>query len=303
MTCILATILLGLGLFLAVAFVSGNDLSACVGTAIGGRVIKPRTGMALGATGLVVGVMAQGTAMTHTVNAILPLSDTLIISKALFVIVFIFLLAHIVRVPLSLSMSVVGLLVGVATARHLPMQEGFLVIVIAFWFVAPASALVLAFYSVRLLDRINPTDLWRRIAVYKVVIVAFAFLNSYVLGTNTLGLLVAMSGFSYLTIAVGILGILVGSFFLSAGPIRRLGQDLFSLRYSNALVALGISTLLVEFATFFSIPLSNTQTLSASVLGEGLSYRYKFISARPYTMIIVGWIIAPLLSFLCGLLL
>ncbi|HMK84194.1 MAG TPA: hypothetical protein VK503_10795 [Candidatus Bathyarchaeia archaeon] len=68
-------------------------------------------------------------------------------------------------------------------------------------------------------------------------------------------------------------------------------------------MALIISTLLVEFATLFSIPLSNTQTLSTSVLGEGLSYRYKFISARPYTIIIVGWIIAPLLSLLFGLLL
>ena len=168
MTCILATIMLSLGLFLAVAFVSGNNLSACVGTAIGGRVINPRTGMALGAAGFVVGVMGQGTAMTHTVNAILPLSDTLIISKALFVIVFIFLLANIVRIPLPLTMSLVGLLVGVATAHHLPMQVDFLVTVIAVWFVAPALALVLAFYSVRLLDRIRPMDFWRRIAVYKV---------------------------------------------------------------------------------------------------------------------------------------
>ncbi|MGA2783941.1 MAG: inorganic phosphate transporter [Candidatus Bathyarchaeia archaeon] len=303
MTCILASILLGLGLFLAVAFVSGNNLSACVGTAIGGRVINPRTGMALGAAGFVVGIMCQGPAMTHTVSAIFPLSDTLIISKALFVIVFIFLLANIVRIPLPLTMSLVGLLVGVATAHHLPMQVDFLATVIAVWFAAPALALVLAFYSVRLLDRMRPLDFWRRIAVYKVVIVAFAFLNSYVLGANTLGLLVAMSGFSYLTITIGILGIFVGSFFLSAGPIRRLGEDLFSLRYSNALVALIMSTFLVEFATFFSVPLSNTQTLSASVLGEGLSYRHKFISAWPFTIIIVGWIIAPLLSFLLGFLL
>jgi PiT family inorganic phosphate transporter len=295
--------LLGLGLFLAVAFVSGNNLSACVGTAIGGRVIKPRTGMALGAAGFVVGMMGQGTAMTHTVNVLLPLSDVLIISKALFVIVFIFFLANVVRIPLPLTMSLVGLLVGVATAHHLPMQVDFLVTVIAVWLVAPALALVLAFYSVRLLDRIRPVDFWRRIAVYKGVLVVFAFLNSYVLGANTIGLLVAMSGFGYLTIAVGILGILVGSFFLSAGPIRRLGQDLFSLRYSNALVALIMSTLLVEFATFFSIPLSNTQTLSASVLGEGLSYRHKLISAWPFTIIVVGWVIAPLLSFLFGLLL
>ena len=303
MTCTLVTPLLGLGLFLAVAFVSGNDLSACVGTAIGGRVINPRTGMALGAAGLVVGVISQGSAMTHTLNAILPTSDTLTISEMLFVIVFIFLLAHIVRIPLSLSMSVVGLLVGVATAHHLSVKAGFVGTIIVVWLVAPVLASVLALYSLRLLDRISPIDLWRRIAVYKILIVVFAFLNSYVLGTNTIGLLVAMSGFNYWNIAIGILGILIGSFFLSAGPIRRVGQDLFSLTYSNALVALIVSTILVEFATFFSIPLSNTQTLSASVLGQGLSYRYKFISVRPYTVIIVGWIVAPVLSFLFGLLL
>jgi len=299
----LVTILLGLGLFLAVAFVSGNDLSACVGTAIGGRVINPRIGMALGAAGLVAGVLSQGSAMTQTVNAIFLSSDTLIISEMLFVIVFIFLLAHIVRIPLSLSMSVVGLLVGVATARHLPVQVGFLHMIIVVWLVAPVVALVLALYSVRLLDKISPVHFWRRIAIYKSVIIVFAFLNSYVLGTNTIGLLVAVSGFSYLSIAIGVLGILVGSFFLSSGPIKRVGQDLFSLRYSNALVALIVSTFLVEFATLFSIPLSNTQALSASVLGEGLSYRYKLISIRPYTMIIVGWIAAPLLSFLFGLVL
>jgi len=303
MTCTLVTPLLGLGLFLAVAFVSGNDLSACVGTAIGGRVINPRTGMALGAAGLVVGVISQGSAMTHTLNAILPISDTLTISEMLFVIVFIFLLAHIVRIPLSLSMSVVGLLVGVATAHHLSVKAGLVGTIIVVWLVAPVLASVLALYSLRLLDRISPIDLWRRIAVYKILIVVFAFLNSYVLGTNTIGLLVAMSGFNYWNIAIGILGILIGSFFLSAGPIRRVGQDLFSLTYSNALVALIVSTILVEFATFFSIPLSNTQTLSASLLGQGLSYRYKFISVRPYTVIIVGWIVAPVLSFLFGLLL
>ena len=296
-------VLLGAGLFLAVALVSGNNLSACVGTAIGGRVITARTGMALGAAGFVVGVMIQGQSMLRTVNSILPLSDPLVISKALFVIVFIFLLANMIRIPLPLTMSLVGLLMGVASAHHLQMQTGFLITVIAVWFVAPALALVLAFYSIRLLDRIKPVDFWRRISAYKMILVVFAFLNSYVLGANTLGLLVAMTGFNRLSIVVGILGILVGSFFLSAGPIKRLGQDMFSLRYSNALLALITSTILVEFATFFSIPLSNTQTSSASVLGEGLSYRHKLISAWPFTVIVVGWIIAPLLSFTFGLLL
>ena len=45
------------------------------------------------------------------------------------------------------------------------------------------------------------------------------------------------------------------------------------MRYSNALVSLIVSSLLVEIATFFAVPLSSTQTLTSSVFGVGISGR------------------------------
>ena len=41
--------------FVAVMLVSGNNLSACVGPAVGARIISKRFGMLLGAAGFTIG--------------------------------------------------------------------------------------------------------------------------------------------------------------------------------------------------------------------------------------------------------
>ena len=64
------------------------------------------------------------------------------------------------------------------------------------------------------------------------------------------------------TVIAAIVAIFVGTFYLSAGEIRRVGQELFLMRYPNATATLVVSTVLVEAATVLNIPLSNTQALS-----------------------------------------
>jgi phosphate/sulfate permease len=46
--------------FIAVMLVSGNNLSACVGPAIGSRIISKRFGMLFGAVGFSLGLVSQG---------------------------------------------------------------------------------------------------------------------------------------------------------------------------------------------------------------------------------------------------
>jgi inorganic phosphate transporter, PiT family len=73
------------------------------------------------------------------------------------------------------------------------------------------------------------------------------------------------------------------------------------MRYPNTTVTLLSSTVLVEIATIFHIPLSNTQTLTAAVFGAGISYKTKLMSSKPFLKIVAGWIIAPLLSLVIGI--
>jgi PiT family inorganic phosphate transporter len=287
--------------FVAVMLVSGNNLSACVGPAVGSRIISKRFGMMLGAAGFSLGLVVQGVGMTQTVSTVLPNVAVQFRAEALLVAIIIFVVADFVRVPLSFSMSLVGLLAGFSIATGALTNGVYMVKVVALWVVAPLIAIVFAFYLIRLINRKPPRNIWRRLKIYKVLLIVLAFSASYVLGANTLGLIVVTGNFDALTVIVSIVGIFVGTFYLSAGEIRRVSQELYLMRYPNATAALVTSTVLVEAATFLNLPLSNTQALSAAVFGTGLSYKAKFVSSKPFLIIVLTWVLAPLISFAVGL--
>jgi inorganic phosphate transporter, PiT family len=289
--------------FVAVMLVSGNNLSACVGPAIGSRIVSKRFGAFLGAAGFSVGLLAQGASMTLSVGVLLPNATSLLRSEALLVAILIFIIANVIRVPMSLNMSLVGLLAGLSLAGNAPASGGFALEVALMWFAAPVIALALAFFLIRFLNRSWPKNFWCRIQTYKVLLIVLSFSSAYVLGANTLGLVVATGGFDAAAVLAAVAGVFVGSFLLGEGAIRRVSQEFFLMRYANATATLVASTVLVEVATVFNIPLSNTQTTTAAVLGTGVSYKTKFVSLKPFLTIAAGWVIAPLLSFAIGLLL
>jgi PiT family inorganic phosphate transporter len=287
--------------FIAVMLVSGNNLSACVGPAIGSRIISKRFGMMLGAAGFSLGLIIQGAGMTKTVNALLPNPALQFRAEALLVAIIIFVIADLIRAPVSVSMSLVGLFAGLSIANRVFTNGVYVAEVVAMWVAAPLIAIVFSFYLIRAINRTPAKNVWRRLQTYKVLLIVLAFSTSYVLGANTIGLVVATGGFDLTTIAAAIIAIFIGSFYFSAGEIRRVSQELFLMRYPNAMSTLLTSTILVEAATFFNIPLSNTQALSAAVLGAGLSYKSKLVSLKPFLVTASSWVIAPLLSLTIGL--
>ena len=114
-------------------------------------------------------------------------------------------------------------------------------------------------------------------------------------------MIVATGGFNLTTVMAAIVAIFIGTFYFSAGEIRKVGQELFLMRYPNATVTLVVSTVLVEAATILKIPLSNTQASASAVFGTGISYRSKFVSVKPFLLIALSWVIVPLLGFIIGL--
>lgn len=286
--------------FLAVMLVAGNNLSACVGPTVGARILSKRTGALLGAIGFSAGLLIQGSGMTNSVAILLPNATVEMQITALLVSIVIFGIAHIARVPMSLSMSLVGLLAGLAISKGVTSGLPYISKVAVMWFVAPVAAAVLAFFLLRILNRRQVKDIWRRIRFYKALLIVLSFTTAFSLGANTLGLIVATAGFNWAILATAVVAVFVGAFFLGEGAIRRISQEFFLMRYSNATVTLATSTILVEIAAFLNIPLSNTQTTAAAVFGTGVSYRTKFMSLKPFLTIVAGWIVAPLLSFLIG---
>ena len=289
--------------FAAVMLVAGNNLSACVGPAVGSRIISKRFGMLLGAAGFSLGLIAQGAGMAKTVNLLLPSGVLQFRAEALLVAILIFVIADLIRAPMSVSMSLVGVLAGLSIAEG-AFKSGIYVAEVAFmWVAAPLIAIAFSFYILRILNRSKPKNFWHRLQIHKILLIALALSTSYVLGANTLGLIVATGGFSLSMVALAVVAIFIGTFLLSAGEIRRVSEELFLMRYPNATTTLLTSTVLVEAATLLRIPLSNTQALSAAVFGAGISYRSKLVSIKPFLIIVLSWVVAPLLSFSIGLLL
>jgi PiT family inorganic phosphate transporter len=286
--------------FVAVMLVAGNNLSVCVGPAVGSRIMSKRFGMLLGAVGFTVGLLIQGAGMTKAVSVLLPNISMQLRAEALLVAILIFVIADLMRTPLSFTMTLVGLIAGFSMAAGIMTKTLYLAEVVSMWVAAPLISIVFAFYLIRLLNLERPKNLWRLLQTYKVLLIVLAFSTSYVLGANTIGLIVATGSFNLLNLAAAVGGVFIGAFFLSAGEIRRVAEELFLMRYPNATVSLIASTVLVEAATVLRIPLSNTQALSAAVFGTGLSYKSKFVSLKPFLLTVIGWVIAPLLSFALG---
>ena len=280
--------------------VAGNNLSACVGPAVGARILSKRSGALLGAVGFAAGLLVQGWGMANSISNLMPSASLELSAEVLLGAICIFIIAHLARVPMSLSMSLVGLLAGVALAHGSGGQFVYMSQVVAMWFIAPSAAAFVAFFLIRYINSRKVKNIWGRIRFYKLLLIVLAFTTAYGLGANTLGLIVATAGFSWATVAAAVLAIFAGAFFLGEGAIRRVGEEFYLMRYSNATVALAASTILVEIAAILNIPLSNTQTTTAAVFGAGISYKSKFLSLKPYINIVLSWIAAPLLSFIIG---
>jgi PiT family inorganic phosphate transporter len=229
--------------FLAVMLVSGNNLSACVGPAVGSRIITKRLGMFLGASGFAVGLLAQGSAMAQSVGVLFPEASAVLRLEALLVSILVFVVASVMRVPMSLNMSLVGLLAGFSVAGNAGLSGNYMILVSFTWVFAPVAAFVFAHFLIRSLTRSWPRNFWRRLQAYKVLLIVLSFTSAYVLGANTLGLIVATGGFDSFTVLAAVGGIFAGSFLLGEGAIRRISEEFFSMRYANAEATLIASTI------------------------------------------------------------
>lgn len=296
------TILLLLALFLSASLVSGNNLAACVGAAVGSRIIDRRLGTAIGICGYALGLMLLGHNMVQSAHVLFPVGlGEGLASEVLLSTVAVFVLGSLLRVPLSVTSALTGMLTGISVAMELPIDLQFLGYIIAVWIAVPMLSITIAFCSMRAISRSTPRDVWKRTGRYKLLVIAASFLTAVAVGANSLALIVAVSGFEATQLSVAIMAIVFGSFFLSSRQMKRVGSEMYLIGYSSAFVTSATSTIMIFFASSNGIPLSSTQTLSAAVFGAGLSHKERFIAIRPFLIIVLGWAIAPLVSFLIGL--
>src|SRR6266487_4125375 len=115
----------------------------------------------------------------------------------------------------GITIAIIGYLLGVSIALGAFNSSGYLILILAFWFLVPLVATALGVLLVGLDDRLSPRNLWLKLSLLKTGLLVVSFLSAYVLGSNTLGLIagVIYNQTLYATIAVG-LGAVLGTFVL-----------------------------------------------------------------------------------------
>jgi inorganic phosphate transporter, PiT family len=278
--------------------VGGNNLSACCGPLIGSGMVNRRTGILVAITGYLLGLTFEGPKLFRVREIFLPIDTTTGTVSILLASLVIFLGGELSKIPLSLSKALTGAILGVSIALGTFNNSGYLILILAFWFLVPLIATALGILLVGLDDRLSPRNLWLKLSLLKSGLLVVSFLSAYVLGSNTLGLIagVVYNQTLYATVTVGLSAVL-GTFVLGRGALRRLTEGIFSLRYPNAFFSQLIGSASVELANQLGVPLSITETVSSGIIGSGLARRMRMMNAKNVFLIISSWIISPVAGF------
>ncbi len=286
--------------FILVFLVSGNNLSASSGSIITSRMVRRHAGIAIYAIGCIFGLLFEGHLLSYGFNQIFHSVPGNLVAIPLLIGIIIFLITNKLRVPQSLSITFTTALMGIGFAFGDEINYLFAGSIILFWIIAGIASIALTIVSMRLSSAfIRKRDIWKSLRRIKLLLVIISFFTAFTLGANTFGLImVSVTGYvSPYLIAVAII---LGSAFASSGTLKRVGNDILPTRYLNALVSQSISVLLVEIGTLFSVPISNTQTYTASLYGATLSYDTKLFRRKPLIEMTFTWVGTALISFLAG---
>ncbi|MGC8662564.1 MAG: inorganic phosphate transporter [Candidatus Micrarchaeia archaeon] len=263
----------------------------CSGSIIGSKIISKKIGIILTIFGYVTGLLAEGDMLRKGIYSIMPIDMMPFLIIALAIAIIIFIIAHKIRVPQSLSVNFTSILLGISLAAGLRINWGYVAIVLAFWIIAPIISIVmigLLMHSTHTFTR--KRKIWSTVKWIRAMLVVLSFFAAFTLGANTIGLIYSALPKNYYSLTVIVLAIIFGSIFLSSGELKRIGDEIIPLRYINAINSQFVSVTLVEIATLFAIPLSNTQTFIASLYGSGLSYRNRILLKKPLKSIAFIWI-------------
>ena len=305
MVCLL-WIAIYLLLFVLVALVSGNNLSACSGAIISGGVVDRKTGISITILGYVAGFMLQGGLLKVGLQTLLPVQSAVLVSIALVIALVVFIVSHMLRVPQSLSITFAMALVGIGLAYGKPLNADYVSGMIGFWILSSLASTVLAMTVMRSLHGfLEKRNVWKSVRNIKLALILISFLTAFVLGANTIGFLFASVYAltdAFYAMVLTIIAIVIGSIFLSKGELKTVGSGILPLRYLNAFISQSASVVVVEIATLFSIPASNTQAFVASLYGAGISYRTRLIRKRPMFSIVLSWAATAAVSLVIGFL-
>ncbi|MEJ5228674.1 MAG: inorganic phosphate transporter [Pseudothermotoga sp.] len=285
-----------------------NDGASIFGPLVAVGSIRRKTAILLSSLFVVIGAVLNGAGGMKTLGNLAVLdqfqSSIAILAASITVITLISL-----RLPGSVSQSVVGALVGVALIDGVTVKWHILLKIVTIWIATPLLAILISFLFYRIL-----AVFFRHLRNIKIQDVMLRYMSiiavcysAYSLGANNVanvagpflhsGLGYLLSGFiGGLCISIGILG-------LSKRMTFVIGKSIILLDHFSSLVAaISTATNVLTFS-LIGVPVSATQSAIGTVIGAGISRGERLSSRRTRTRIVLGLTVTPFLSAVVGVLL
>jgi PiT family inorganic phosphate transporter len=300
-----------------------NNSAGCVGTTVECGLSRKHA-LALFTVFLAAGVMIEGWKNMGTVgNGLIvgllrnPAVDlSLIAITTLLVSGTIVAVSTVLGVPMSMSHTMVGAVIGSGLAVSIMRPDagiwtntGLLAAVLISWALTPLLSAVLAFLLSRATGSL--TARIRDIAgvakfLFLGLILTSAF-TAYAFGANDLGASTGLfyaffadRGLPWAALAAGALGLVgaaAGAMMLSGRVMRTVQSGIIRLDPFTAFSAQLGTAAVVWFFVQLHLPVSTTQAFVGGLVGTGMAKGMRAINSVKLRQIAKTWALAPILSF------
>jgi phosphate/sulfate permease len=268
------------------------------------NLVSYKLALTLTVAGVFAGLLILGGKMSSSIIG--KLVSTNISSSAIFaaviVSVVLLILLTIFRLPVSLSNCVVGSFVGAALASQIPINVGFLIMIVGSWLAAPFLCAILAIIAYGVVVKLEGSLALSTVStINRMLLVIAVFYVSFTLGANNIGLIVSfaknnLSGSSvFLEVSI-FLTTALGMILFGKSIAKVVGDKIVGLSQVKTLAAMLGSAIITSLFTALSVPVSLTQVVIGGMLGAGVAHRPSIVNMQELLILVLGWAIVTIVS-------
>lgn len=215
---------------------------------------------------------------------------------------------------MSLSMTLVGAFLGATYGAGIAISPSRTLIVIGFWFLAPVATAALTFVVYTF---VRPMIFNMPLATVDLVnrgaIALSAFLVSYTLGANNLGLLQSsviagdtsaptdLLSLSAIAVMIALLAFLGAALFGRGAVAGTIGDRMLALPAQGVMTLFISSSLVVWVGTQFALPISIAQCVLGGMFGASLAKRLAVMNRKLVYETVLSWLVVPTIAFIMAL--
>jgi inorganic phosphate transporter, PiT family len=290
-----------------IAFVIGsNDTANALGICVGCNIITFKRAVRYFGLLVFVGILLHGGRVMKTVGHDLLSVNLSIVGAALVISGLLITLANWKRLPLSSTQVIIGSVTGAGAASGLPIHLSTVVKICLSWVISPLGALLFAFLFYSLMElTLSKLPLLRVERILRSLLVVAGFLIAYNTGANELATVLGGPVYAGLFTRVpaaigGALLVFLGATLLSPRVIETVGKGITVLDpFSGFAAQFGAGTCVLLFTTL-GMPISTTYCVIGAITGVGLLKGVETVRFHLLKKILLGWLLAPLVSFALG---